>query len=159
SSALHPQPNGNIGAGNISKLPVRSLLYSGSNTTILTHVVTWFGKSNHMNVGYTSSDPTQIHNQVSDMLSRGITGAVLDWDGPEASMSTNTVAGFRTEAENRNGSFSFAVVEDVNSVVAFAQQNGCDVTQKIILDLNYAYNNFETTPAYLRSDGRPIVFF
>ena len=159
SNTFRRQPNGNIGAGNISKLPVQSLLYSGSSTRILTHVVTWFGQSNHMDVGYTSSDPTQIHNQVTDMLSRGISGAVLDWDGPEASMSTSTVAAFRTEAESRNGSFTFAVVEDVSSVVAYAQQNGCDVTQKIIADLNYAYSNFETSTAYLGSNGRPVVFF
>ena len=159
SSTFQRQPNGNLAPGNISKLPVRSLLYSGSTTTVLAHVMTWFGESNHMNVGYSSSDPTQIHNQVSDMLSRGISGAVLDWDGPEKSLSTATVSGFRTEAENRNGSFTFAVVEDVSSTVAYAQQNGCDVTQKVIADLNYAYNNFEVSTAYLRTNGRPVVFF
>ena len=129
------QPNGNLGAGNISKLSVRSLLYSGANTTILAHVMTWFGASNHMNVGYTSSDPAQIQKQVTDMLSRGISGVVLDWAGPERLLSINTVNEFRAESENRNGSFTFAVVEHVTSVVAYSQQNGCDVTQKVINDL------------------------
>ena len=159
SNTFQQQPNGNSGAGNISKLPVRPLLYSGSTTTVLAHVMTWFGESNHMNVGYASSDPSQIHTQVSDMLSRGINGAVLDWDGPEKSLSTATVSGFRTEAESRSGSFTFAVVEDVSSTVVYAQQNGCDVTQKVIADLNYAYNNFEVSTAYLHNNGRPIVFF
>ncbi len=159
SNTFQRQPNGNIGAGNISKLPVRALLYSGSTTTVLAHVMAWFGDSQHMDVGYTSSDAAQIHKQVSDMLSRGIGGVVLDWDGPQRSLSTNTVAGFRTEAETRNGTFTFAVIEDVESVVAYSQQNGCDVTQKIIDDLNYAYTNFEISSAYMHQNGRPVVLF
>jgi PKD repeat protein len=50
-------------------------------------------------------------------------------------------------------------MEDVNSVVSYSQQNGCDVTQKIIDDLNYAYSSFETSTAYMRQGGRPVVFF
>ena len=51
--------NGNLGAGHISKVNTRSLLYPGARTKIYAHLVLWFGQSNHMNVGYTSSDPAQ----------------------------------------------------------------------------------------------------
>ncbi|HKT69343.1 MAG TPA: hypothetical protein VJP83_07900, partial [Terriglobales bacterium] len=65
------QSNGNAGATNVSKLPVRSLLYPGSTTKIYAHLVAWFGGSGHMNVGYNSADPSQVHRQVEDMISRG----------------------------------------------------------------------------------------
>ena len=38
------QTNGNASAGNVSKLPLRSLLYSGSNTRIYATWLGWFGK-------------------------------------------------------------------------------------------------------------------
>src|SRR5271170_2709147 len=68
------QPNGNSGAGNVSKVDVHSLLYSGANTKVYAHLLLWFGGSNHMNVGYSSTDSAQIHNQITDMISRGIDG-------------------------------------------------------------------------------------
>ena len=51
------QSNGNLGNSNISKLDVHSLLYPGSNTKVLAHLMLWFGGANHMNVGYKSPIP------------------------------------------------------------------------------------------------------
>jgi len=45
------QSNGNLGANNVSKVNVHSLLYPGATTKIFAHLMLWFGKSNHMNVG------------------------------------------------------------------------------------------------------------
>jgi hypothetical protein len=59
-----------------------SLFYPGARTKIYAHLVLWFGKSNHMNVGYNSSDPAQIKRQINDMISRGIDGVVMVWYGP-----------------------------------------------------------------------------
>jgi hypothetical protein len=36
---------------------------------------------------------------------------------------------------------------------------GCDVTAQMISDLTYAYNTFEVSSAYIRQNGRPLVFF
>src|ERR1700683_3692658 len=77
------QTNGNSGAGNVSKVDVHSLLYSGGNTKVYAHLLLWFGGSNHMNVGYSSTDPGQIHNQITDMISRGIDGVIIDWYGQQ----------------------------------------------------------------------------
>src|SRR5215831_4148751 len=76
------QGNGNAPAGNVSKAPVQQLLYAGSTTRIFVNWLPWFGGSNHMNVGYRSDDPAQVHRQVEDMISRGIHGAIIDWFGP-----------------------------------------------------------------------------
>src|SRR4051812_49103380 len=74
--------NGNLsGNHNISKVDVRSLLYPGSTTKVYAHFMPWFGGTNHLNVGYKSDDPTQVARQVSDMRSRGLSGAIIDWYG------------------------------------------------------------------------------
>src|SRR5512135_2720601 len=75
------QTNGNVGAGNVSKVNVHSLLYSGATTKVYAHLLLWFGPSNHMNVGYSSADPRQVHKQITDMISRGIDGVIVDWYG------------------------------------------------------------------------------
>jgi predicted small lipoprotein YifL len=58
------QSNGNAPAGNVSKLPISSLLYSGANTKIYATWLSWFGQSNHMSVGYASNSAAQVHAQV-----------------------------------------------------------------------------------------------
>src|ERR1051326_8568905 len=76
------QSDGNMGAGNISKVPTRTLLYPGSTTKIFAHVEPWWGSSKHPDIGYSSQDPSQVQRQVEDMISRGLDGAVPDWYGP-----------------------------------------------------------------------------
>src|ERR1700679_537903 len=84
------QSNGNLGAGNISKDDIHTLLYSGATTKIYAHLMLWFGQTNHMNVGYSSTDPAQIKRQITDMISRGITGVIIDWYGPNNSINQAT---------------------------------------------------------------------
>ena len=157
SGAFTTQINGNLKPGNVSKSPSKVLLYSGNTTKIFAHFMGWFGTgSGHMNVGYNSADATQVHKQVSDMKSRGISGAILDWYGPTD--LTDAVAGLlRKESESQG--FSFAIMEDVGAVSRSAKTNNCDVTQQVINDLNYLFTIHEASPSYLRVDGRPVVFF
>jgi hypothetical protein len=157
SSTFPTQINGNAKPGNVSKSAEKLLLYSGNTTKVFAHFMGWFGTgSGHMNVGYNSADATQVHKQVSDMKSRAINGAILDWYGQGD--LTDTVAGLlRTESEAQG--FTFAIMEDVGAVSQSARTNNCDVTQKLINDLNYAYSTYEVSPAYLSVGGRPVVFF
>src|SRR5204862_2841909 len=76
------QSSGNLGANNVSKLNVHSLLYSGATTKIFAHLLLWFGPSKHMSVGYNSNDAGQVSRQIADMIRRGIDGVVIDWYGP-----------------------------------------------------------------------------
>src|SRR5438105_14762685 len=59
------QGNGNLGAGNISKVPTQSLLYPGATVPVYAHFIGWFGQSNHMNVVYASSVPAQVRDSVA----------------------------------------------------------------------------------------------
>jgi hypothetical protein len=159
ASTYAADASGNLGAANISKVDIRTLLYPGATAPIYVHFMGWFGTSSHINVGYTSWDAAQVHRQVDDMLSRGITGAILDWYGPNKWTEDSTAKLLKSEAETRNGQFLFALTEDKGALSACAATAGCDLTQQLISDLTYAYNTYEISPAYLRLNGRPLVFF
>lgn len=157
------QTDGNNGAGNISKVPTRSLLYSGSAAKIYAHLMLWFGPSNHMNVGYTSDDATQVHKQVTDMISRGLDGMIIDWYGQgttnQGFANINRATQYVMNEAAQHPNFFFAVMDDAGSLGSCAKTAGCDVTQTLINDLTYAYNNYENSPAYLRYSNRPVVYF
>ncbi len=150
--------NGNLGATNISKVSIKSLLYPGFNGKVYVHFMPWFGGTNHMNVGYESNDATQVAKQVNDLISRGVDGAIVDWYGPNSLRADGTTKLLRAEAEKHPG-FQFAVTEDVGALKTCAATSGCDITGQMISDLTYAYNNYETSAAYIKYNGRPVVFF
>jgi len=151
--------DGNAGAGNVSKLPLRSLLYGGSNTKIYVTWLGWFGSPAHMDVGYRSDDSAQIHRQVEDMISRGVQGAIAAWYGPGNTSIDNATQLLSTEAEAHVGQFEFAIMEDVGALGSAAAAHGCDVTDQLISDLTYVASQYESSPAYMRMNGRPVVFF
>jgi hypothetical protein len=159
ASSFTALSNGDSAPGNVSKLATANLLYPGATTAIYAQLMPWFGQSNHLNVGYNSDDSTQVHKQVTDMLSRGISGVIVDWYGPDAAVENNTTSLVMTEAESSNGSFVFAVQEDVGALSTCATTSGCDVTQQVISDLTYVNNTYEGSPAYMTVNGRPAVFF
>jgi len=157
------QTNGNVGATNVSKIFTRSLLYTGSTAKIYAHFMPWFGFGDHMNVGYTSNDPAQVQRQVVDMISRGIDGIIIDWYG-QGTITHNfafydqATQDLMHEAE-QHPNFNFAIMDDAASLKACANTAGCDITQTLINDLTYAYNTFENSPAYMRFNGQPVVYF
>lgn len=157
------QTDGNNGASNISKAPTRNLLYSSSTAKLYAHLMLWFGPSNHMNVGYTSDDATQVHRQVTDMISRGLDGTIIDWYGQGATnqgfANINQATQYVMNEAAQHPNFFFAVMDDAGSLGACAKTAGCDVTQTLINDLTYAYNNYENSAAYLRYNNQPVVYF
>lgn len=163
AASFATQTNGNIAGANISKVPMRTLLYPGSTAKIYAHFVPWFGFGDHMNVGYTSNDVAQVHSQVADMVSRGFDGVVIDWYG-RGTLNHNFVyydqatQDMMHEAEQHPG-FTFAVMEDVGALKACTTTAGCNVTQTMIDDLNYANTTYWNSPAYLHFNGRPVVYF
>jgi hypothetical protein len=148
------QTNGNAGAGNVSKVNVHSLLYSGATTRVYAHLLLWFGGSNHMNVGYSSTDPAQIHKQIMDMISRGIDGVVIDWYGPGTTIdyATQLVV---TEVEKHPG-FTFAIMVD-QGAIEWDSCKGCTPTQALTADLQYLEQTYFPSKAYLTLQGLPVV--
>ena len=148
------QTNGNLGAGNVSKVDVHSLLYSGATTRVYAHLLLWFGGSNHMNVGYSSTDPTQIHKQVTDMISRGIDGVVIDWYGPGTTIDQATKL-VMTEVEQHPG-FTFAIMVD-QGAIKWDSCKGCTPTQALIADLQYVEQTYFPSKSYMTLQGQPVV--
>jgi hypothetical protein len=153
ASSFNTQSNGNLGAANISKLPIRDLLYNGANTKIYVHLMPWFGPSNHMNVGYDSADAAQVKRQVDDMVSRGIDGAIVDWYGPFSTHHDTATMHLMHEAEAHPG-FEFAITEDVGAI-----KSASNPQQKLIDDLKFVNSTYAPSPAYMRRGGRPVIFF
>ncbi len=158
SSVFSAQLNGLPQPANISKIDTHSLLYGGSTTKIYATLMGWFGESGHMNVGYSSDDPAQVHRQVTDMMSRGIQGAILDWFGLNEATVNGTALALRAEAEANPG-FEFAIMEDAGALFDAAIANGCDVTTQLLSDLDYINTQFVPSSAYARVNGRPIILF
>ena len=148
------QANGNAGAGNVSKVDVHSLLYPGASTKIYAHLMLWFGGSNHMNVGYSSTDAAQVHQQITDMISRGIDGVILDWYGPNN--STDQAAKLVMAESETHPGFTFAIMVD-QGAIKWDSCSGCSPQQALISQLQYVEQTYFPSPAYMTQQGRPVV--
>jgi len=154
ANSFASQSNGNLGNGNVSKLDVHSLLYSGANTKVFAHLMLWFGGANHMNVGYNSADPAQVKKQIVDMIDRGIDGVIIDWYGPSSPVDKATTL-VMAEAEAHPG-FNVAIMVDQGAI----KQNmcsGCSAQQTLVQLLQYVETQYFPSSAYLRINGSPVV--
>jgi hypothetical protein len=148
------QSNGNLGASNISKLDIHSLLYPAAQTKVFAHMVLWFGQPDHINVGYSSTDSGQVKRQISDMISRGIDGVVMVWYGPNNAIDRAAKLVMH-EAETHPG-FTFAMMVD-NGAIRWDACPGCGPQSALIHDLQYVEQTYFPSPAYLRMGGRPVI--
>lgn len=153
ASSFTNSSNGNLGATNVSNVPISNLLYPGSTTKVYAHFMAWFGWGNHVDIGYKSDDPAAVKAQVSNMLARGISGMIIDWYG-QGSNEDSTALAVKPEAEAHSGQFEFAIMQDAGGL------NGCsDCTGDVIKQLNYVAQTYESSSAYMRWNGRPVIFF
>ena len=149
------QPNGNAASGNISKEPIRKLLYPGATTKIYAHFMGWFGDPRHMDVGYRSDDPGQVHRQIEDMISRGIEGVMIDWRGSSETDITNRTTQLVMKEAERHPGFTFEATVDPKALARV--KKGGDATRELIQQLKYVAKTYFPSPAYMRIDGRPVL--
>src|SRR6202041_602287 len=154
SSGFATQSNGNLGANNISKVNTHSLLFAGANTKIFAHLELWWGVPGHMNIGYSSIDPTHVKQQVEDMISRGIDGIVMVWYGPNNPIDQAAQLVMR-EAEQHPG-FTFALMID-HGAIQWDSCVACSPQNALIAQLQYVESTFFSSPAYLRINGEPAI--
>jgi hypothetical protein len=147
------QSNGNLGANNVSKVNIHSLLYPGATTKVLAQFLLWFGQSSHMNVGYSSTDPAQVQRQITDMISRGIDGVIIDWYGPNNPIDQATQLVMK-EAEKHAG-FTFSIMIDAGAMGNAC--SGCGPQQALTQLLQYVEQHYFSSPAYLNLQGQPVV--
>lgn len=154
SNTFVTQTNGNLGATNVSKVDIHSLLYTGASTEIYAELQPWFGDKRHMKVGYVSWDPTQVNKQLNDMVSRGINGVVIDWYGPADPTEPTTLAWLAAAQNTPN--FKVLIMID-KGAVALSPCSGCTAQQTMIYLTNYVLQHYATSPAYATWNGKPLI--
>ncbi|HZU22454.1 MAG TPA: endo-1,3-alpha-glucanase family glycosylhydrolase [Terriglobales bacterium] len=116
----------------------------------------WFGRGNHINVGYSSQDTNVLHRQISQAKDLGISGFVVNWYGPRFEYEDKAYSLLQNAAADSGFSTALMYDEDVNT--------SGPATDKVIVDLQYAYDRYfgpsalPSRRAYLRYNGRPVIF-
>lgn len=148
------QSNGNLGATNVSKVDIHTLLYPGASTDIYAEIQPWFGDKRHMKVGYVSWDPTQVNKQLNDMVSRGINGVVIDWYGPADPTEPTTLAWLAAAQNTAN--FKVMIMID-KGAVTLSPCSGCNAQQTMIYLTKYVLQHYSASPAYATWNGKPLI--
>ncbi len=142
---------------NVSKVLMTSVLPANSSTKVYARLMGWFGTSTHQDVGYSSTDPTQVQKQVADMLSRGISGAIINWQGI-SDVTDQAAQLMMADAEKQNGNFQFAIEDDAGNLAQCAATSGCDLVAKEVSDLTYIQHTYTGAAPYLMFQGNPVIF-
>jgi Glycosyl hydrolase family 71 len=153
ANSFSNQSNGNLGANNVSKVNIHSLLYSGATTKVFVQYLLWFGQPDHMNVGYTSDSATQVQNQINDMVSRGIDGVIIDWYGPNNAI--DQAAQLVMQQAEQHPGFQFAIMVDAGAIGANSQ--GGSPQQTLIQLMQYVEQKYFSSSAYMKINGQPVV--
>jgi hypothetical protein len=147
--------NGTLGAGNVSKENVHSLLYSGHTAKVYAHVQAWFGQASHQSVGYDNSTPAQATAMVADMKSRGVDGIFQYWKG--SGTFSETAAQQIVAAANSATAFTYATLIDVS---AFSCTTQAECAADLIAHIQYLNTAGRFSNAsYLKYSGRPVILF
>src|SRR5512133_2764621 len=71
----------------------------------------WFGRPNHINVGYNSQDPQRIQRQLVEAKNLGIQGFVVNWYGPRHPFEDKAYTVMQ-EAANQSPEFKVSIMYD-----------------------------------------------
>ena len=99
---------------------------------------------------YDSANGGVMARQISQAKSARIDGFVMSWFGPDEPYTTGVFHGLLDQAAAQG--FSAAVDVDMG-------QGFIGTTDSALNTLSYAINTLANHPAYLRYDGKPVIFF
>lgn len=116
----------------------------------------WFGGKNHMDVGYHSHDQQVLARQVVEAKNFGIEAFVVNWYGPRKEFEDRAYEALQNQAAKN--AFKLAIMYDEDT--GYPGQ----ATEAVMVDLQYAYDKYigpnaiASRSAYLRFNGRPVIF-
>jgi len=116
----------------------------------------WFGSPKHINVGYSSQDPQVLADQVKKARNLGIAAFVVNWYGPRKPYEDQSYALLQKASADNDFSVSIMYDEDTSDPNSS--------TDAVVVDLQYAYDRYigpnaiPSKRAYLRYNGRPVIF-
>ena len=154
ASGTYSNPSVGTVIGNVSKLPLKSLL-PGYNGKIYASVVLFWGSGKHINVGYNAADPAEVDRQIQDIISRGMDGAILDWYG--AGSYEEQAAEVWAKEVLKYPNFEFAIQEDQNSHTLKACTTSSCAQSALIGDLNFIASHYFGNSRYIQVGGRPLL--
>ncbi len=100
---------------------------------------------------YDSRDGGAVGRQVGEAMGAGIDGFIVDWYGPQENNLTSQVFNMLLDIAGGAG-FKAAAAVDLNGPYA----NSPD---QVLETMNYVVNDRANHPAYLRFNGKPVIYF
>jgi hypothetical protein len=115
----------------------------------------WFGDHSHMDVGYSSQDPTVLRKQIQEAHHRGIAAFVVDWYGESRPYSDHNFGLLQQAASESH--FHVALLYNE------AEDEDAQSTDDAIAAFDKAYKAYigpeaKYRDAYLTYNGRPMIF-
>jgi hypothetical protein len=128
---------------------------SSNGPVMLAVYEAWFGKGDHIDVGYSSHDPQILNKQIDQAKSMGLYGFVVDWYGTKQPFIDESFALMQQLAAQKD--FKVALMYD--EWVRDPQR----MTEDAIQNLDLAYQKYigpeaPNRSAYLRVYGHPVIF-
>ncbi len=149
--------NGDLASTNVSKVNIHTLLAANQqNAKVYTTYIPYWGNSSHPNIGYSSTDPNQVAKEVTDLVSRGFDGVLVDWYGP-GSWEESATEVLKPQIEN--SPLTFALMIDQGAIEWHSCYPGCSATTALLNILAFArQQGYFSSPAGIRdSSGKAIV--
>ena len=115
----------------------------------------WFGKPDHISVGYSAQDPEVIRKQIDEAKHLDISGFVVDWYGDRQPFENSSYALIQRTAAQKN--FQIAMMYDETE-----DDNG-HVTEDTLAAFDKFHDSYlaPDSPgraAYLEYQSRPVIF-
>ena len=150
-----------LGLAAVSLHSQPGLAQSSADRLVLAFYYTWYsadlwssGKtSDAASEPYNSTDANAIARHVDQARGAGVDGFVASWYGPEGGVNNQTQSNFLQLLDIAQ-SRGFRAAIDFETYSPFFRTTG-----DVVNALKYAIDNLGAHPAYLRFNGKPVLFF
>ena len=144
-------PHGCLNSGSSQPAPLKYKAI-GQAPQVIALYEAWFGHPKHIDVGYSTQDPSEITSQIGQAKAQGITAFVVDWYGDREPFIDKSYAIIQSVAAKKK--FKVAMMYDETD-----HEDGA--TDEAIADFTMFHDTYlsnKSAQAYLTYQGRPVIF-